>query len=74
MKLLSDQYRGYMIGPAPSIVFRVRNQYRMEILLKLPRKASLMEQCKKDIKNAVFALRQQKKYTKVAVIIDVDPI
>jgi len=74
MKLLSDQYRGYMLGPAPSIVFRVRNQYRMEILLKLPRKASLMEQCKKDIKNAVFALRQQKKYTKVAVIIDVDPI
>ena len=73
-ELLGGNYKKYTIGPAPSLVFRVRNQYRMEILLKLPRKASLMEQCKEEIKSAVLALRQQKNYNKVAVIIDVDPI
>ena len=31
-------------------------------------------QCKEEIKSAVLALRQQKNYNKVAVIIDVDPI
>ncbi|MEY3324107.1 MAG: hypothetical protein RLZ11_421 [Bacteroidota bacterium] len=73
VELLNKQYREYIVGPAPSIVFRVRNQYRMEILLKLPRKASLVEQCKEDIKSAVLSLRKLKKFSKVAVVIDVDP-
>jgi len=74
LKLLSANYKKYMIGPAPSIIFRVRNQYRMEILFKLPRKPSLLAQCKLDIKQAILFLRQQKKFYGVNVIADVDPI
>lgn len=71
--LLGSTYRQYLRGPAPAIIYRVRNQYRMELLLKLPRKAGLISQCKLDIKSAVAIVRQKKQFSKVSFVIDVDP-
>ncbi len=40
-QFLSKQYSSYLSGPAEPIVNRVRNQYLMELLLKLPKDAQV---------------------------------
>src|SRR5690606_14223837 len=46
---LSNKYKENITGPAEPVINRVRNQYLMELMLKLPRNARVLEQCKKDI-------------------------
>ena len=70
---LGPDYKKNMMGPAPAIIFRVRNQYRMELLLKLPARTSVLVHCKQAIQQSILALRQQKKFNRVYVSIDVDP-
>lgn len=71
---LSNKYGKYLTGPAEPIVNKVRNQYLMELLLKLPRSAKVLEQCKKDILYQVAVLHQEKRYKSVIVIPDVDGV
>lgn len=65
-------YGSYMVGPAPAVVARVRNQYRTELLLKLPRRANLLSQCKADIKELIVQLTGQQNFRAVQVVVDVD--
>ncbi|HOZ84268.1 MAG TPA: primosomal protein N' [Niabella sp.] len=69
---LSSRYQSHITGPAEPVVNRVRNQYLMELLLKLPRNAKLLAQCKKDIQYQVAILHQEKRYKSVVVVPDVD--
>lgn len=71
---LSNRYEAYLTGPAEPVVNRVRNQYLMELMLKLPRNAKILEQCKKDILYQVALLHQEKRYKSVVVIPDVDGV
>lgn len=71
--ILDAVYHSYMRGPAPSIVYRVRNQYRLELLLKLPKRASFIKQCKDRINSAIIQMRMKKQFSRVSVIVDVDP-
>ena len=70
---LAVKYQRYLLGPAPALVERVRNQFRFEILLKLPRKKGLLEQCRLDIRTYSKALQQKAAFRKVMVVPDVDP-
>jgi len=70
---LAVKYQRYLLGPAPALVERVRNHYRFEILLKLPRKKSLLEQCRLDIRTFSKALQQKSAFRQVMVVPDVDP-
>jgi primosomal protein N' (replication factor Y) len=65
-------YGQYIVGPAEPVINRIRNQYLMEMLLKLPRDTKFIARCKKDLLEQVAILHQQKSYRSVTVIADVD--
>lgn len=69
---LHQQYGKYMVGPAEPVVNRIRNQYLMELLLKLPRDAGVIASCKRDILDTVARMHQHKRFRSVVVIPDVD--
>lgn len=69
---LKQSFDKYMIGPAEPVINRIRNQYIMEILLKLPKDGAFINQCKAAIRNAIVELHHHKQFRSVAVIPDVD--
>lgn len=70
---LSTKYGHYIAGPAEPVINRIRNQFLMEMILKLPRDGNLIRQCKHDILEQVAALHQMKDFKSVTIIADVDP-
>jgi primosomal protein N' (replication factor Y) len=71
---LKPKYEKYIVGPAEPVVGRVRNQYLMELLLKLPRDSRTLANCKKDLLQQVAIMHQDKGYRSVTVVFDVDAI
>ncbi len=67
-------YEKYLIGPAEPVINRVRSQYLMELLLKLPRDGKTLSQCKKDILQQIAILHQEKSFRSVTVVADVDGV
>ncbi len=63
----------HLIGPAEPPISRIRNQYLQEILIKLPNNLRLIKEIKHNIYKAVQALTSAKHYSRIRVIIDVDP-
>ncbi len=64
----------YMIGPAEPIVNRIRNQYLMELLFKLPKDVNIIQQVKQAIFYQIAMLHNEKAFRSVVVIPDVDVI
>jgi primosomal protein N' (replication factor Y) len=52
----------------------VRNQYLFELLLKLPKDAQLIQQCKRDILQQEVIVQSNKRYRSVSIIADVDAV
>jgi primosomal protein N' (replication factor Y) (superfamily II helicase) len=71
---LQTNFDKYIVGPAEPVVNRVRNQYLMEILLKLPKDGNLISRCKKSIRECIAVLHNEKKFSTVVVIPDVDVV
>lgn len=71
---LQSKYGPYLTGPAEPVINRIRNQYIMELLIKLPRQQQLIQDCKLDIKKQVTELQQQLRFKSVVVIPDVDGV
>jgi primosomal protein N' (replication factor Y) len=71
---LKPHFGQYLVGPAAPVVNRVRNQYRMELVIKLPKEAGLLLQCKEQIELLTAHLHQQPPFKSVTVIPDVDPL
>lgn len=71
---LKTEFGSYLVGPAEPVVNRVRNQYLMELLIKLPREALVMSRCKAQIHEQIAILHQAKRFKNVMVIVDVDPM
>ncbi|MBA4166065.1 MAG: primosomal protein N', partial [Chitinophagaceae bacterium] len=69
---IRQQFGQYLIGPAEPVVNRVRNQFLMELLIKLPKDAALVKKCKQTILQQIAVLHTEKKYKSVVIIIDVD--
>ena len=69
---LQPQFGKYMAGPAEPVVNRVRNQYLMELLFKLPKDTQTISDCKKAILHQIALLHQDKSFRSVVVIPDVD--
>lgn len=74
---LSEQLSGLsktaMFGPAEPPVSRIKNYYIQEILLKINRDVTHLQQIKREIKQHVTLLTTTKNFTTVRVQIDVDP-
>jgi primosomal protein N' (replication factor Y) len=73
-RFLSEKYAAYLSGPAEPAVNRVRNQYLFELLLKLPKDAQIIQQCKKDILQQIVIIQSNKTYRSVTIIPDVDAV
>ncbi len=71
-QLLHTAYGKYFVGPAEPVVNRVRNQFLMELLVKLPRDSQLIAKCKTDLLKAIVMLHDNKRFKRVVVIPDVD--
>src|SRR5687767_3357051 len=71
---IKNKYEPYIIGPAEPVVNRIRNQYLMEMLLKLPRDTKLIAQCKRDLLEQVAILHNEKSFRSVTVVPDVDAV
>ena len=71
---LKPVFGAYLIGPAAPVVNRVRNQYLMELMIKLPKDLHLLQQCKDQIQLLTAHLHQQPPYKSVIVTPDIDPI
>ncbi|MFL5744488.1 MAG: primosomal protein N' [Niastella sp.] len=69
---MQGDYGKYLVGPAEPVVNRVRNQYLMELLIKLPKDGELIQRCKRFVLEQIAILHNDKKFRSVVVIPDVD--
>jgi len=71
---LKSRFGSYLNGPAQPVVDRIRNQYIWEILIKLPKDAAMINQCKREIFQQIVMIQSNKHYRAVNIIPDVDPV
>ncbi|HEY0676887.1 MAG TPA: primosomal protein N' [Chitinophagaceae bacterium] len=71
---LQKEYGNYLVGPAEPVVGRIRNQYLMELLLKLPKDTGFINKVKQAIRQTIVTLHMEKKHRSVSVVVDVDPV
>jgi primosomal protein N' (replication factor Y) len=69
---LRQDLKDYIVGPAAPVISRIRNQYLMEILIKLPKEYGMSMTYKKVIRNHINLLNGEKNYKAVVVVVDVD--
>ncbi|MBC7935463.1 MAG: primosomal protein N' [Rhizobacter sp.] len=70
--LLRQDLKDLVIGPAAPVIGRLRNQYLMEIMLKLPKEPGMSMTYKNVIRNHINLMISEKLYKAVHVIADVD--
>ncbi|HVX26567.1 MAG TPA: primosomal protein N' [Parafilimonas sp.] len=70
---IKKDFEQYITGPAQPVVNRIRNQYLWDVLIKLPKNAELINQCKLQIEQQIAILKFNKRYRSVDVTPDVDP-
>lgn len=76
---LADLFRGALtdckiLGPGEPIVSKIRNQYLMSILVKIPRDSGHLTETKHKIVDAISKLTQEKEFRSARIIVDVDPV
>lgn len=71
---LKPEFGKYLVGPAEPVVNRIRNQFLMELLVKLPKDSELIQRCKRFILDQVAELHNDKRFRSVVMIADVDAI
>jgi primosomal protein N' len=71
---LRKEFANYLIGPAEPVIARIRNQYLMELMLKLPRDGQTITFAKHIIRQQTAILHTDRKFRSVVVIPDVDAL
>jgi len=69
---LKKDFGKWLLGPAEPVVNRIRNQYLMELSIKLPKETRLMNQCRQLIHEQVAYMHNDKRFRSVVIITDVD--
>jgi primosomal protein N' (replication factor Y) len=69
---LKIDLNNFIVGPAAPVVARIRNQYLMELLVKLPLDMKQINLFKRAIKNQFNLILAEKKFKGVFMIADVD--
>jgi primosomal protein N' (replication factor Y) len=69
---LHRDLNNFVVGPAAPVVGRIRNQYLMELLVKLPLDIKKIEAYKKIIRNHFNLLQTEQRFKSVVMIADVD--
>jgi primosomal protein N' (replication factor Y) len=71
---LKPVFGNYLTGPAEPVVSRVRNQYLMEMILKLPKDAALLAHCREMIHTQEAVMHNHPSYKSVLMVVDVDAV
>ncbi len=71
---LKKEFEGFITGPAEPVVNRIRNQYIMELMLKLPKNGSTIAFAKQVIQQQRAILQNDRKFRSVTIIPDIDPV
>jgi primosomal protein N' (replication factor Y) len=71
---IKNDFGKYITGPAEPVVGRIRNQYIMELLFKLPKDAGTINFAKRVIQQQTIILHSDKKFRSVVIIADVDTV
>lgn len=77
-KQLSENLRSILglervLGPEEPLISRLRNQYLMQLMIKLERKQSFIQEAKKIITENCIHLEKDKQLKGTRTVIDVDP-
>ncbi|WKN33979.1 primosomal protein N' [Porifericola rhodea] len=77
-KQLSENLREVLgnqrvLGPEEPLISRLRNQYLMQLMIKLERNQSFIQKAKKIIIEACNILEKDKQLKRTSTVIDVDP-
>ncbi len=70
-KSLQQDMAGMIVGPAAPMINRIRNQYLMEIMVKMPKDK---KEYKSIIKRHIQLINVHPNFKSVQIVIDVDPI
>ncbi len=70
---LKQDLADYLTGPAVPVIGRLRNQYIMELMIRLPKESGKSGVYKKLIRNNIQLLLSEKKFSSMYIIPDVDP-
>ncbi|HMG81652.1 MAG TPA: primosomal protein N' [Ferruginibacter sp.] len=71
---MQKELRNFIVGPAAPVVGRIRNQYLMELLIKLPLDSKQIQQYKIIIRHHFNLLLTEKRFASVTMIADVDSV
>ncbi len=71
---LKKDFERYITGPAEPVVGRIRNQYIMELMLKLPKNGNTIAYAKQVIQQQKAILQNDKKFRSVTIVPDIDPV
>jgi primosomal protein N' (replication factor Y) (superfamily II helicase) len=63
-----------ILGPGEPMVAKIRNQFLMTILVKIPRDSGHLSEIKKRIQHSVNSILTEKEFRSVRIISDVDPL
>lgn len=62
-----------VLGPEEPLISRLRNQYLMQLMIKLEKRQQVIQEAKKMIKESCTLLEKDKNLRKTSTVIDVDP-
>jgi primosomal protein N' (replication factor Y) len=71
---LKKDFAAWLVGPAEPVVARVRNQYLMELLLKLPKDGSTIAFAKTIIQQQTAIVQNARHWKSVVILPDVDAL
>lgn len=71
---LKKDFGPYLVGPAEPVIARVRNQYLMELMLKLPKDAHTIHFAKLAIQQQTAIVQSSRSWKSVVIIPDVDAL
>jgi primosomal protein N' (replication factor Y) len=63
-----------LLGPGEPMVSKIRNQFLMSILVKIPRGSSELGALKQALMHCIQQLLKEKEHRSTRVIVDVDPV
>jgi primosomal protein N' (replication factor Y) len=63
-----------ILGPGEPIVSKIRNQYLMSILVKIPRDSGHLGEIKNKIASAINTVLKEKEFRSARIVVDVDPV
>lgn len=71
---LKKDFGPYLVGPAEPVVARIRNQYLMELMLKLPKDGHTINFARHVIQQQMAIVQNAQQWKSVVIIPDVDAI